>query len=143
MAKAIEELKLLDRNLFVNQECVNAIKKANKIDYDSLLSHFRQLISDVQHDFDFNLKVEMNASKREEFRRVLNSLIGIRAKGLKSNTTERFKLSNTNRANFSPFQQIRRVTEEDIKKSKMEYVVNPPPLSADRLLSQAAFKIEC
>jgi hypothetical protein len=101
------------------------------------------MISDVQHDFDFNLKVEMNASKREEFRRVLNSLIGIRSKGMKNNAGERFKLSNTNRANFSPFQQIRRVTEEDIKKSKMEYIVNPPLLSADRLLSQAAFKIEC
>jgi hypothetical protein len=44
---------------------VNAIKKANKIDYDSLLNHFRQKIEDVQNDLDINLKVELNPTKRD------------------------------------------------------------------------------
>jgi hypothetical protein len=44
LAKALAELQLLDKNLFVNQECVNTIKKANKIDYPALLDHFRTKI---------------------------------------------------------------------------------------------------
>lgn len=46
--KAINELKLLDKNLFVNQECVNAIKKANKIDYGGLTTHFRKSVAEVK-----------------------------------------------------------------------------------------------
>ena len=59
---------------------MNAIKKANKIDYPALASHFRKSIADVQEDLDYNVKVEMNAPKREELRRILNSLIGIKSK---------------------------------------------------------------
>jgi len=36
---------------------VSAIKKANKIDYQSLINHFRIKIRDVEQDLDFNLKV--------------------------------------------------------------------------------------
>ena len=78
--KAISELKLLDNNLFVNQECVNAIKKANKIDYNGLIAHFKKSVVEVKEEMDLNIKIEMNAAKRDELRRVLNSLIGIRGK---------------------------------------------------------------
>lgn len=57
LIKAINELKLLDKNLFVNQECVNAIKKSNKIDYEALLAHFRKRIREVQNEMHVNIKI--------------------------------------------------------------------------------------
>lgn len=48
LAKAREELENLKRNLFRNDFCVEAIKKANKIDYEGLLRHFRNKIQDVK-----------------------------------------------------------------------------------------------
>ena len=89
LTKAINQLKLLDKNLYVNQECVNAIRKANKIDYSTLSSHFRKSISEVQGEMDLNIRVQMNPSKREELRKVLNHLIGIRGRSKGANIMAR------------------------------------------------------
>jgi hypothetical protein len=36
---------------------VNAIKKANKIDYEQLVNHFKTKIEDVKEYLDINLRV--------------------------------------------------------------------------------------
>ena len=46
--KAITELKQLKNSLTVNHETIMAIKKVNKIDYHSLVSHFQRGIRDAE-----------------------------------------------------------------------------------------------
>ena len=36
----------------------------------------------------------------------------------------------------------RTIPENEYYSDRVEYVVNPPPLSADRLMTQAAFRID-
>ena len=49
MNKAVSELKILNNHLFVNSESVGALKKANKIDYPSLIAHFKNSIKNMKN----------------------------------------------------------------------------------------------
>lgn len=40
LVQATAEMKMLEKNLFVPQETLKAIKKANKISYAGMVSHF-------------------------------------------------------------------------------------------------------
>lgn len=64
--KAITELKQLKNNLTVNHETIMAIKKVNKIDYHSLVSHFQRGIRDAEremHGSSINISLDPNMKK--------------------------------------------------------------------------------
>lgn len=62
--QATAELRMLEKNLFVPQETLKAIKKANKISYAGMVSHFHERIDDVEKEMNFSLRLEMNNDKR-------------------------------------------------------------------------------
>ena len=100
----------------MNNESVTAIKKANKIDYPTLLNHFRKSIDEVKNELDLSVKIEMNEAKREEFRRSLNHLIGIRGKNKNKKEEPNNSLSNSpgNRLiNKKKLDNFRVITEEE------------------------------
>lgn len=81
----------------------------------------------------------MNNNKRDELRRVLKSLIGIKGKkGVSSASPDRLR----NAASRLTQDRHRVIPEEEYYSDRVDYVVNPPPLSAERLMSQAAFRVD-
>lgn len=80
LVQATAELKMLEKNLFVPQETLKAIKKANKISYAGMVTHFHERIDDVEKEMNFSLRLEMNNDKREVLKASLNELIGIKNK---------------------------------------------------------------
>lgn len=66
---------------------------------------------------------------------MLNSLIGI--KGRNKNLGK-----SGNLASRVMNERQRTIPENEYYSDRVEYVVNPPPLSADRLMTQAAFRID-
>lgn len=54
---ATNELKMLERNLFVPDETVKAITKANKIHFKGMIRHFHARIDEVEREMTFSVKL--------------------------------------------------------------------------------------
>ncbi len=70
----------MEKSLFVNQSCVKAIKKANKLDYEQLVGFFKKKIIDLKNEMDFDIRLETNHIKKDQLRTLINNLIQIRSK---------------------------------------------------------------
>lgn len=83
----------------------------------------------------FNIHLEMNNEKRGHLRSNLNELIGI-----KNSNQVQYKNKNIIKKNpkNEEFEKYKRISTS----MPSEHIINPPPLSADRMLQQSSFRIE-
>jgi hypothetical protein len=109
-----------------------------------MVDHFKKKIKKLEKDLKFNIKLEMDPKRREDFRMSLNDLIGIR--GREEKATRR-------REDFSKKEEFHdslvlgspagsKKIDNFFAASKKEYIINPQPLSVDREMNKNSLLIE-